>query len=134
MTMMLIPYTGNREGSDMAKLGRSESQQEISKELSRRRLLRNAGTTAAAAGLLSVAAAGCSSSGSGSAAAAAGTSTNGTRNPWPKYPSYKFALVCHVTADPFFVSARAGANDMCALLGCSYTWTGSENDIVPEMV
>ena len=114
----------------MAKFGGSEGQPEISKELSRRRLLRNAGTTAAAAGLLSVAAAGCASS------SAAGTtaSTNGTHNPWPKYPSYKFALVCHVTADPFFVSARAGANDMCALLGCSYTWTGSENDIVPEMV
>jgi simple sugar transport system substrate-binding protein len=23
---------------------------------------------------------------------------------------------------------------MCALLGCSYTWSGSENDIVPQMV
>ncbi|MDT7598740.1 MAG: hypothetical protein QOK26_817, partial [Pseudonocardiales bacterium] len=23
---------------------------------------------------------------------------------------------------------------MCALLGCSYNWTGSEKDIVPEMV
>jgi len=71
--------------------------------------------------------AGCESS-------TAATSANSIHNPWPKYPSYKFALVCHVTADPFFVSARAGANDMCALLGCSYTWTGSENDIVPEMV
>jgi simple sugar transport system substrate-binding protein len=43
-------------------------------------------------------------------------------------------MVCHVTADPFFVNCRAGANDMSALLGTSYTWTGSENDIVPEMV
>jgi simple sugar transport system substrate-binding protein len=123
--MMLIPHTGNREESNMAKFGRPETSQN-SQELSRRRLMRNAGTTAAAATLLG-AMAGCASS----TAAAVGSST---KNPWPKYPSYKFALVCHVTADPFFVPTRAGANDMCALLGCSYTWTGSESDIVPEMV
>jgi len=123
--MMLIPHTGNREESNMAKFGRPETSQN-SQELSRRRLMRNAGTTAAAATLLG-AMAGCASS----TAAAAGSST---KNPWPKYPAYKFALVCHVTADPFFVPTRAGANDMCSLLGCSYTWTGSENDVVPEMV
>ena len=115
----------------MAGIGRPEIRQNA-QELSRRRLLRNAGTTAAAASLLGALAA-CDSN-NGAASAATSASTNGTHNPWPKYPSYKFALVCHVTADPFFVSARAGANDMCALLGCSYTWTGSENDIVPEMV
>jgi simple sugar transport system substrate-binding protein len=109
----------------MAKFGRPETNQNA-QDLSRRRLLRNAGTAAAAASLVA-AMAGCESS-------TAATSANSIHNPWPKYPSYKFALVCHVTADPFFVSARAGANDMCALLGCSYTWTGSENDIVPEMV
>ena len=111
----------------MAKLGRPERTQSA-QELSRRRLLRNAGTTAAAASLLGAIAA-CDSSSSSAAAA-----TSNTHNPWPKYPSYKFTLVCHVTADPFFVATRAGADDMCALLGCSYTWTGSENDIVPEMV
>jgi simple sugar transport system substrate-binding protein len=116
----------------MAKFGRPEDGLEISKDVSRRRLLRNVGTTAAAAGILGALAA-CDSNNSAAAATSA-ASTNGYHNPWPKYPSYKFALVCHVTADPFFVSARAGANDMCALLGCSYTWTGSENDIVPEMV
>ena len=114
----------------MATFGRPESKPEIGKdaqELSRRRLLRNAGGTVAAASLLG-AIASCSSS------SASASSANGIHNPWPKYPSYKFTLVCHVTADPFFVATRAGANDMCALLGCSYTWTGSENDIVPEMV
>ena len=123
----------------MAKFGKPETgrsgRPEISQEaqdLSRRRLLRNAGTAAAAASIIGALAA-CDNN-SSAAAATSVTSTNGYHNPWPKYPSYKFALVCHVTADPFFVSARAGANDMCALLGCSYTWTGSENDIVPEMV
>jgi simple sugar transport system substrate-binding protein len=65
---------------------------------------------------------------------ASASSSLGTHNPWPHYPAYKFAMVCHVTADPFFVSCRAGANDMAALLGVSYTWTGSETDIIPEMV
>ncbi len=93
-------------------------------ELSRRRFLRNAGIAAAAAPFL------------GGAFAERGLAASpiGTKNPWPAYPNYKFAMVCHVTADPFFVSCRAGANDMCALLGCSYTWTGSETDIIPEMV
>ncbi len=124
----------------MAKFGKPEigrfGSPEISQEardLSRRRLLRNAGTAAAAASIIGALAA-CDNNSSSAAAATSAASTNGYHNPWPKYPSYKFALVCHVTADPFFVSARAGANDMCALLGCSYTWTGSENDIVPEMV
>ena len=124
----------------MAKFGKPETgrfeRPEIGQEardLSRRRLLRNAGTAAAAASIIGAIAA-CDNNSSSAAAATSVASTNGYHNPWPKYPSYKFALVCHVTADPFFVSARAGANDMCALLGCSYTWTGSENDIVPEMV
>ena len=116
---------------DAGRFERPEIGQEA-RDLSRRRLLRNAGTAAAAASIIGALAA-CDNN-SSAAAATSAASTNGYHNPWPKYPSYKFALVCHVTADPFFVSARAGANDMCALLGCSYTWTGSENDIVPEMV
>jgi simple sugar transport system substrate-binding protein len=117
----------------MAIFGRQDISQEA-RDLSRRRLLRNAGTTAVAASIIGALGACDSNSSASAASGAAAASTNGYHNPWPKYPSYKFALVCHVTADPFFVSARAGANDMCALLGCSYTWTGSENDIVPEMV
>jgi simple sugar transport system substrate-binding protein len=119
---------------DIRKSGSPEISQEA-RDLSRRRLMRNAGTAAVAASIIGAVGA-CDSKTSSAAAAtgAAAASTNGYHNPWPNYPSYKFALVCHVTADPFFVSARAGANDMCALLGCSYTWTGSENDIVPEMV
>jgi simple sugar transport system substrate-binding protein len=98
------------------------------RELSRRRFLRNAGITAAAVPFMGTLGDILTQTGAGAA------SPLGTHNPWPKYPAYKFALVCHVTADPFFVNCRAGANDMSALLGCSYTWTGSENDIVPEMV
>jgi simple sugar transport system substrate-binding protein len=90
---------------------------------SRRRFLRNAGIGAASLPFL----------GSLAQPAEAASSTP-TKNPWPSYPAYKFAFVCHVTADVFFNAVRAGASDMCALLGTSYTWTGSENDIIPEMV
>jgi simple sugar transport system substrate-binding protein len=106
--------------------GHSQPESHRASELPRRRLLRNFGTTAAAVSFMG-ALAGCGST-------AGATSSNGTRNPWPKYPAYNFALICHVTADPFFVATRQGADDMCALLGTSYTWTGSENDIVSEMV
>ena len=90
----------------MAKFGKPETgrfeRPEIGQEardLSRRRLLRNAGTAAAAASIIGALAA-CDNNSSSAAAATSVASTNGYHNPWPKYPSYKFALVCHVTADP----------------------------------
>jgi simple sugar transport system substrate-binding protein len=108
----------------MAEYGRSEIVSKV-EDLSRRRLLRGVGATGAVSLIGALAA--C-------AGPSATSSNNATRDPWPTHPAYKFTLVCHVTADPFFVPVRAGADDMCALLGCSYTWTGSQNDIVPEMV
>ena len=106
----------------MSRPGQGEIDSRIQAR-SRRRFLRNAGIGAAALPFL------------GSLAEpAAAESSIPTRNPWPSYPAYKFAFVCHVTADVFFNAVRAGASDMCALLGASYTWTGSENGIIPEMV
>jgi simple sugar transport system substrate-binding protein len=90
---------------------------------SRRRFLRNAGIMVAAVPLIGA-----------FPESVMAASPSGSKNPWPSYPAYRFAMVCHVTADPFFVSCRAGANDMCALLGCSYTWSGSETGVIPEMV
>lgn len=46
----------------------------------------------------------------------------------------KFVFVNHVTTNPFFVPTKYGAADACALLGCSYQWTGSESSNVNEMV
>jgi simple sugar transport system substrate-binding protein len=57
-----------------------------------------------------------------------------SKDPWPKRPAYRFAMVCHQTADPFFVPVRAGANDACALLGATYTWDGSAAGSTTEMV
>jgi len=51
----------------------------------------------------------------------------------PKKP-YKFHFVCHVTLDQFFTPTIYGAQDACAAFGCSYQWTGSQKNVVSEMV
>src|SRR6516164_7502167 len=48
---------------------------------------------------------------------------------FPKHPKWKFVFVNHVTTNPFFVPTRYGAEDACALLGCTYQWTGSEKSL-----
>ena len=53
---------------------------------------------------------------------------------FPKHPQWKFTFVNHVTTNPFFVPTRYGAEDACALLGCTYQWTGSEKSIATDMV
>lgn len=117
-------------------MGKYEKQEVNPKvrEFSRRRFLRNAGITAAAVPFLGTFAEVLSEPGASAQNKLPFASPSGTKNPWPPYPAYRFAMVCHVTADPFFVACREGADDMCALLGVSYTWTGSETDIIPQMV
>ena len=51
----------------------------------------------------------------------------------PKKP-YKFFFVCHVTLDQFFTPTIYGIQDACAAFGCSYQWTGSQKNVVSEMV
>ena len=51
----------------------------------------------------------------------------------PKKP-FKFFFVCHVTLDQFFTPTRNGIQDACAAYGCQYQWTGSEKNVVSEMV
>ncbi len=53
---------------------------------------------------------------------------------FPPHPQWKFVFDCHVTTNPFFVPTQYGIADACALLGCSYQWTGSQNSIASEMV
>src|SRR6201997_1226428 len=53
---------------------------------------------------------------------------------FPKHPQWKFVFVNHVTTNPFFVPTRYGAEDACALLGCTYQWVGSEKSIATDMV
>ena len=53
---------------------------------------------------------------------------------FPKHPQWKFVFVNHVTTNPFFVPTKYGAEDACALVGCTYQWTGSEKSIATDMV
>jgi simple sugar transport system substrate-binding protein len=53
---------------------------------------------------------------------------------FPKHPKWKFALINHVTTNPFFVPTQYGADDAAKLLDVSYTWTGSTKADVGEMI
>jgi simple sugar transport system substrate-binding protein len=90
--------------------------------IDRAQLLRRVGLGAAALSLPAGALVG--------GAAAAGE----TAAAWPKHPKWKFVFVNHVTTNPFFVPTQYGAQDACALLGCTFQWTGSAKADVAEMV
>jgi simple sugar transport system substrate-binding protein len=53
---------------------------------------------------------------------------------FPPHPEWKFVFVNHVTTNPFFVPTKYGAEDACALVGCTFQWTGSEKSIATDMV
>jgi len=92
----------------------------------RRAFLRRTALTGIAAGSASTLLAACgssASSGGGNSAEVFGS-----------HPAYKFVFVNHVTTNPFFVPTQYGAADACKLLGCSYSWTGSESSNVNQMV
>ena len=54
--------------------------------------------------------------------------------PFPPHKRWRVVFVNHVTTNPFFVATQYGIQDACALFGCDYQWTGSENAVVGEMV
>jgi simple sugar transport system substrate-binding protein len=67
--------------------------------------------------------------------AACGSSTSGSgEGNFLSHRSWKFVFVNHVTTNAFFTPTQYGIQDACALLGCSYQWTGSANSVVSEMV
>jgi simple sugar transport system substrate-binding protein len=63
-----------------------------------------------------------------------GAASAGGGGNYPAHPKWKFAFINHVTTNPFFVPTQYGAADACALVNCSYTWSGSENAVVGEML
>jgi simple sugar transport system substrate-binding protein len=91
--------------------------------LQRRKLL-----AGAALGSVSSLLAACSN---GSTAASGGGSGEGK---FPSHPNWRFVFINHVTTNSFFVPTQYGIQDACALLGCSYQWTGSTTSNVTEMV
>jgi simple sugar transport system substrate-binding protein len=108
----------------MKKTNRSSHTTQEGVGISRREALRRAASVGALASLSSL----------GipiSAEAAEGDVASGN---FPKHPKWKFVFVNHVTTNPFFVPTKYGAEDACALLGCTYQWTGSEKSIATDMV
>ena len=53
---------------------------------------------------------------------------------YPAHPKWHFVFVNHVTTNPFFVPTIYGIEDACNLVGCSYSWTGSETSQVSTMI
>jgi simple sugar transport system substrate-binding protein len=112
----------------------TDGHDEVSKEqweFSRRRFLKYAGGAAAAgsayaglAGLL----------GAEGASAARLARENSDTAFFASHPKYKFVMICHVTTNGFFTATIYGIQDACAITGCSYQWTGSQNSITNEMV
>jgi simple sugar transport system substrate-binding protein len=62
------------------------------------------------------------------------SSSGSSEGNFPSHKQWKFVFVNHVTTNPFFVPTKYGIEDACALLGCTYQWTGSANSIPTEMV
>jgi len=94
--------------------------------IGRRKLLGGAAASAAGiAGLPAILAA-CGSSGGGGG--------GGSEGNFPSHPKWNFVFVNHVTTNSFFTPTIYGIEDACALLGCQYQWTGSQNSITSEMV
>jgi simple sugar transport system substrate-binding protein len=91
----------------------------------RRAFLRRTALTGAAVGGVSSLLAACGSSASSSSTSQA---------VFGSHPEYKFTFVNHVTTNVFFVPTQYGIQDACKLLGCSYSWTGSETSNVSQMV
>jgi simple sugar transport system substrate-binding protein len=69
-----------------------------------------------------------------SAQSALGATAAGGGGNYPNHPKWKFAFINHVTTNPFFVPTQYGLADACALVNCSYTWSGSTKADVAEMI
>jgi simple sugar transport system substrate-binding protein len=108
-----------------------EDQDEIlaKREMSRRRFLRNAGAAASIPMLAGVADI------LGTQGAGAQTYKRNDDHPFfASHPKYHFVMDNHVTTNSFFTATIYGCQDFCALTGCSYSWVGSTNSVVSEMV
>lgn len=93
---------------------------------SRRQLLKGVGLGGVAAGVLAA----CGGAKKGSSSSGG----SGAHGNFPTTPKFKFTFVNHATTNAFFQATRYGAEDACALFGCSYSWTGSETQDVGQMV
>jgi simple sugar transport system substrate-binding protein len=99
-------------------------------EFSRRRFLRWAGGAAAGA----TAYGGMAGILSENADAATISKRYGHMASFAAHKKYHFVMDNHVTTNSFFTATQYGCADACALTGTSYSWVGSTNSIVGDMV
>jgi simple sugar transport system substrate-binding protein len=139
-----MPDPENTMGDALERLEWDERKEEETPVKNWRQLTRRTALTGVAAGIgamiLQACGGGSSSSsssspaGTGTATAATGGSSSAASGIFGSSTPYHFVLVNHVTTNPFFTPTQSGAADACKLLGCSYTWTGSQTSNVGEMV
>lgn len=110
----------------------------VARAISRRRLLEGTGLGVAAAALLAACGGGGAKTEASAGTVAAGdpgaANSAGGAGQFPATPKWKFVFINHVTTNPFFQATQYGIQDACALLNCTFQWTGSENSIVSQMV
>jgi simple sugar transport system substrate-binding protein len=116
---------GRRKRKDDRPVEVSDAQ----RELSRRRFLKYAGASAAAipayAGMMDVLS---------ENASAATLKQNAHIASFASHPKYHFYMVNHVTTNSFFTATIYGIQDACAITSSTYSWTGSNNSIISQMV
>jgi simple sugar transport system substrate-binding protein len=95
--------------------------------MKRRNLFKSALTVTASTSVGSALMAACGAANPSNANASSGGN-------FPNHTKWKFVFVNHVTTNAFFTPTQYGIQDACALLGCTYQWTGSEGSVVSEMV
>jgi simple sugar transport system substrate-binding protein len=95
-------------------------------------ITRRTALTGGAAGLAAVLLEACG--GGGTKTSTAATSSSAASSIFGVNKKFKYVMVNHVTTNTFFTPTQSGAADACKLLGCSYTWTGSETSNVGQMV
>jgi simple sugar transport system substrate-binding protein len=100
--------------------------------IKRRRLLQTA--MASSAGVAFLAACGGSTNSPTTNTSNSTSSSGGGGGNFPSHPKWNFVFVNHVTTNPFFVPTQYGIQDACALVNCTYQWTGSESSNVADMV
>jgi simple sugar transport system substrate-binding protein len=111
----------------------SDKPDEISKaqrEFSRRRFLRNAGLVVATAPVY----AGLADILTEQDASAATYRRNDHIEFFANHPKYHFVMDNHVTTNSFFTATIYGCQDACAITGTSYSWVGSTDSVISDMV
>jgi simple sugar transport system substrate-binding protein len=100
-----------------------------------RQITRRTALTGGAAAIAATVLEACGSSKSTSSASATSSSaSSGAAMVFGTSKSYHFVMVNHVTTNSFFTATIYGCQDACALTNTSFTWTGSTDSIIGQMV